>query len=70
MNYEQIRTDTAECLYLVLQSKDIGIETDSAEEIILETEWCVASVLSLGLLVRVGRLIMFTSYLGRLTTPT
>lgn len=35
----QIRSDTAECLYLVLQSKDVGIETDEAEEVLLETEW-------------------------------
>ncbi|KAI0699071.1 TBCD protein [Cytidiella melzeri] len=38
--YPKIRSDTAETLYLVLQTKDIGLEsTDAAEEIILETEW-------------------------------
>ncbi|KAI0086506.1 ARM repeat-containing protein [Irpex rosettiformis] len=37
--YPKIRSDTAETLYLVLQSKDVGIETDEAEEILLETEW-------------------------------
>ncbi|KAI0072860.1 TBCD protein [Panus rudis PR-1116 ss-1] len=37
--YPKIRSDTAEYLYTVLQSKDLGIETDEAEEILLETEW-------------------------------
>lgn len=37
---QQIRSDTAETLYLVLQSKDVGFETDEVEEILLETEWC------------------------------
>ena len=35
----QIRADTAEVLYLVLQTKDIGRDTDEVEEILLETEW-------------------------------
>ena len=37
--YPRIRADTAEYLYLVLSSKDIGVETDIVEEILLETEW-------------------------------
>jgi hypothetical protein len=35
----KIRSDTAEYLYLVLQSKDIGNHTDEAEDVLLETEW-------------------------------
>ncbi len=31
--------ETAEYLYLVLSSKDTGLETDDVEEILLETEW-------------------------------
>ena len=38
----QIRADTAEYLYVFLQSKDIGFETDEIEEIILDTEWYVS----------------------------
>lgn len=38
---EQVRTATAEYLYLVMQSKDLGKETDAAEEVLLETEWWV-----------------------------
>jgi len=37
--FPKVRGDTAEYLYLVLQSKDLGIETDEAEEVLLETEW-------------------------------
>ncbi|KAH9942878.1 ARM repeat-containing protein [Amylocystis lapponica] len=37
--YPKVRSDTAEYLYLVLQSKDLGYETDEAEDILLETEW-------------------------------
>ncbi|KAI0822273.1 TBCD protein [Trametes gibbosa] len=37
--YPRVRADTAEYLFLVLSSKDIGMETDSVEEILLETEW-------------------------------
>jgi hypothetical protein len=36
----QIRADTAEYLYLMLQSKDIGKETDEVENLLLEIEWC------------------------------
>lgn len=52
---DQIRADTAEHLYLVLQSKDLGYDTDEVENILLETEWSVLSschgstVLSAGL---------------------
>lgn len=35
----QIRADTAEYLYLVLQSKDLGRDTDEVENVLLETEW-------------------------------
>ncbi|PIL22540.1 hypothetical protein GSI_15229 [Ganoderma sinense ZZ0214-1] len=37
--YPRVRADTAEYLYLVLSSKDTGLETDNVEEILLETEW-------------------------------
>lgn len=38
----QIRSSTAEHLYIVLQSKDLGWEPDEqVEEILLETEWYV-----------------------------
>jgi len=39
-NY-QIRAETARYLYLVLQSRDIGKDTDDVEELLLETEWFV-----------------------------
>ncbi len=35
----QVRADTAEYLYLVLFSKETGLETDDVEDILLETEW-------------------------------
>jgi hypothetical protein len=31
--------DTAEALYLVLQTKDIGDDTDELEQVILELDW-------------------------------
>ena len=37
----QIRTETARYLYLFLQSRDIGRETDEVEELLLETKWFV-----------------------------
>lgn len=37
--YPKVRADTAEHLYLVLQSKYLGFETDGIEEVLLETEW-------------------------------
>ncbi|KAJ7600517.1 TBCD protein [Mycena floridula] len=40
--FPTIRSETAEYLYLTLQSKDIGRETDEVEEILLETEWAAA----------------------------
>ncbi|TCD65493.1 hypothetical protein EIP91_002577 [Steccherinum ochraceum] len=40
--YPKMRADTAEYLYLILQTKDLGIETDEAEDVILETEWHLA----------------------------
>ena len=39
-NY-QIRAETARYLYLFLQSRDIGRDTDDVEELLLETEWFV-----------------------------
>ncbi|KAI0657425.1 TBCD protein [Cubamyces menziesii] len=37
--YPRVRADTAEYLYLVLSSKDTGMETDDVEEVLLGTEW-------------------------------
>jgi hypothetical protein len=37
--YPTIRAETARCLYLLLQSRDIGKDTDDVEELLLETEW-------------------------------
>jgi hypothetical protein len=37
----QIRAETARYLYLILQSRDIGKDTDDVEELLLETEWFV-----------------------------
>ncbi|KAH9997907.1 TBCD protein [Russula vinacea] len=37
--YPTIRAETARYLYLFLQSRDIGKDTDDAEELLLETEW-------------------------------
>ncbi|KAI9058356.1 TBCD protein [Trametes sanguinea] len=37
--YPRVRADTAEYLYLVLSSKDTGMDTDEVEEILLQTEW-------------------------------
>ncbi|KAI0632121.1 TBCD protein [Trametes polyzona] len=37
--FPRVRADTAEYLYLVLSSKDTGLETDEVEEVLLETEW-------------------------------
>ncbi|KAI0720503.1 TBCD protein [Cerioporus squamosus] len=37
--YPRVRADTAEYLYVVLSSKDTGLETDEVEEVLLETEW-------------------------------
>ncbi|KAF9013516.1 TBCD protein [Cyathus striatus] len=41
--FPKIRTDTAEYLYLLLQSRDLGFETDSIEDILLETEWTLGN---------------------------
>ncbi|KAL4251881.1 Tubulin-folding cofactor D [Abortiporus biennis] len=46
--YPRIRADTAEYLYIVLQSKDLGYETDEAEEILLETDWLSSPISTLG----------------------
>jgi len=37
----QIRAETARYLYLFLQSRDIGKDTDDVEKLLLETEWFV-----------------------------
>ncbi|KAI8978670.1 TBCD protein [Trametes punicea] len=37
--YPRVRADTAEYLYLVLTSKDTGIETEDVEDVLLQTEW-------------------------------
>ncbi|KAF8895385.1 ARM repeat-containing protein [Infundibulicybe gibba] len=37
--FPSVRVDTAEFLYLFLQSVDLGEDTDEIEEILLETEW-------------------------------
>ncbi|KAI0732028.1 TBCD protein [Fomitopsis betulina] len=42
--YPKVRADTAEHLYLVLQTKDLGFETDEAEEILLTTEWSTTEI--------------------------
>lgn len=39
---DQIRANAAEYLYLILQSKDVGGDTEEAEGVILDTEWSVA----------------------------
>lgn len=39
----QIRRDTAEYLYVVLQSVDVGRDTDDVEKVLLETEWYAIS---------------------------
>ncbi|CAL1713099.1 unnamed protein product [Somion occarium] len=42
--YPKVRGDTAEYLYLVLQSKDLGLETDEVEDILLETAWTSSDI--------------------------
>lgn len=37
----QVRSDAAEHLYLVIQGKDFEMDTEDAENILLEAEWCV-----------------------------
>jgi len=37
--YPTIRAETARYLYLFLQSRDIGRDTDEVEELLLETQW-------------------------------
>ena len=44
-----MRADAAECLYVVLQSRDLGA-TDAAEDVLLETEWCVLPLPPAGVL--------------------
>ncbi|TDL17863.1 ARM repeat-containing protein [Rickenella mellea] len=47
--FPKIRSDTAEFLYLVLQTKEVGFETDDVEEILLETEWSSQDIANLKL---------------------
>ncbi|KIY64974.1 ARM repeat-containing protein [Cylindrobasidium torrendii FP15055 ss-10] len=42
--FPSVRSETAEALYLVLQSIDIDKETDDIEEVLLETEWSAPDV--------------------------
>ncbi|GJE97138.1 tubulin folding cofactor D C terminal domain-containing protein [Phanerochaete sordida] len=42
--YPKVRADTAEHLYMVLQSKDLGTATEDAEDVLLQTEWASADV--------------------------
>ena len=35
----KVRTEAAEDLYLVMQARDLGFDTDEAEEILLDTDW-------------------------------
>ncbi|KAG5635355.1 hypothetical protein H0H81_011556 [Sphagnurus paluster] len=42
----QVRSNSAEFLYVFLQGTDIGRDTDEVEEMLLETEWLVISALS------------------------
>ncbi|KAF8908871.1 TBCD protein [Gymnopilus junonius] len=37
--FPKVRSETAEYIYVVLQSADIEFETDAIEDILLETEW-------------------------------
>jgi hypothetical protein len=37
----KVRSETAEYLYVLLQSADLGFETEAVEDILLETEWYV-----------------------------
>ncbi|KZT40598.1 ARM repeat-containing protein [Sistotremastrum suecicum HHB10207 ss-3] len=38
-HYPKIRSDTAESLYLLFQTRDVGFDTSDAEEMLLETDW-------------------------------
>ncbi|KAF8158379.1 TBCD protein [Crassisporium funariophilum] len=42
--FPRVRADTAEYLYNLLQSADLGFETDEIEEILLDTEWYVQRI--------------------------
>ncbi|CAA7261518.1 unnamed protein product [Cyclocybe aegerita] len=37
--FPRVRSDTAEYLYVFLQSADLGFETEAIEDVLLETEW-------------------------------
>ncbi|KAF9046718.1 armadillo-type protein [Panaeolus papilionaceus] len=37
--FPRVRSDAAEYLYVLLQSRDLGIDTEEIEELLLETEW-------------------------------
>ncbi|ETW81590.1 hypothetical protein HETIRDRAFT_383952 [Heterobasidion irregulare TC 32-1] len=42
--YPKVRADAAEALYLLLQTRDVGKETDEVEEVLLETEWLSSNI--------------------------
>ncbi|KAF8957293.1 tubulin folding cofactor D C terminal-domain-containing protein [Flammula alnicola] len=42
--FPKVRSDTAEYLYILLQSADLGFETDAVEDILLETEWSTSDI--------------------------
>ncbi|KAF8510075.1 TBCD protein [Hysterangium stoloniferum] len=39
--FPKVRSETSEHLYLVMQAKDLGFETEEAEDILLETDWSI-----------------------------
>jgi hypothetical protein len=39
LTFVKVRTDTAECLYTILQTNDFEFDVEGAEAILLETEW-------------------------------
>lgn len=39
--YKKVRGETAEYFYLALQSKDLEMDTDEVEAVLLETAWYV-----------------------------
>ncbi|KDR82781.1 hypothetical protein GALMADRAFT_220773 [Galerina marginata CBS 339.88] len=42
--FPKVRSETAEYLYVLLQSADLGLETDAIEDILLETEWSTGDI--------------------------
>jgi len=62
-NLIKVRSETAEYLYVFLQSADLGFETEAVEDILLETEWYVKIPL-----LHSSKLIQTTSFEGRQLT--